>query len=538
MILNKKISKKTLLIIVTAFIFVFVSIILLINVRANGERKPLVWDSNIEEVYAPENGGVWYPRMIELDNGDWLLSFDTNEDGEDVKAKLVRSSDQGQTWSGPITVIEEQGHDIANAQMLQLDNGDLWMAYRSVSQNEGMYHTELNVQVSNDNGENWNALSNGLIDTDEAYTFNGVWEPHLGYIGDQVAVMYAHDGPSEVGTTGYQNILMKIWENDEWSEQIVVSDGVSHFSRDGMPVWLQMDTGEYIVVYEASNRRDHPFIIKYETSADGLEWSDSRNTLYVPEGEGKKAGAPYIEMLENGTLIAGLQTDEDSVNTGDPYTSMKTLTSLDNGISWNYQHHTFPVPYDFESNWNSMMSSHANQLIAVTSSSYPRTGIYIRRGYRNATQGENLVNNWSFETGNLNGWSYFGNDYPERILLHETHNELDTPENSGDYYIGFTWNGEETNTAYIGQTIYGLKDDNYTLSAFIKSSGGQTESHMEVIDYGGEGITLPIPVSDDWLEIKIENIEVRNGEATIGFFSEMIEENQWLDIDMVEFYRE
>lgn len=538
MILNKKRPKKAISLIVAVFIFVIVSIILLMNAKANGVRKPLVWDSDIEEVYVPENGGVWYPRMIELDNGDWLLSFDTNEDGEDVKVKLVRSSDKGQTWSNPITVIEEPSHDIANAQMLQLNNGDIWMAYRSVSQNEGMYHTELNVQTSKDNGETWDALSNGLIDTDESYTFNGVWEPHLGYVGDQVAVMYAHDGPSEVGSTGYQNILMKIWENDEWSEQIVVSDGVSHFSRDGMPVWIQMDNGEYIMVYEASNRRDHPFVIKYETSADGLEWSDSRNILYIPEGEGKKAGAPYIEILENGTLLAGLQTDEDSINTGDPYTSMKTLTSLDDGENWNYLHHTFPVPYDFESNWNSMMASSTNQLIAATSSNYGRAGIYIRRGHNEVKQGKNLLNNWSFETGNINGWSYFGNDYPERILLHGDHNELNTPENGGDYYIGFTWNGEEPNTAYIGQTIYGLEDSNYTLSAYVKNSGGQAESHMEVIDHGGESITLSIPVNDNWQEIKIENIEVTNGEATIGFFSEMVSENQWMDIDMVEFYKE
>lgn len=538
MILNKKRPRKTLLIIVAAFIFVLVLIFFLTDAKADGKRTPLVWSSNIEEVYAPGNGGVWYPRMIELDNGDWLLSFDTNEDGEDVKVKLVRSSDQGQTWEDPITIIEEQGYDIANAQMLQLDNGELWMAYRSVSQNEGMYQTELNVRVSNDSGKNWKALSNGVIDSDEAYTFNGVWEPHLGYIGDQVAVMYAHDGPSEVGSTGYQNILMKTWENDEWSEQIVVSDGVRNFSRDGMPVWLQMDTGEYIMVFEASNRQSHPFVIKYETSSDGLDWSDSRNVIYVPEGEGKKSGAPYIEILGNGTLFAGFQTDEDSVNTGDPYTSMKTLTSLDDGDNWNYLHHTFPVPYDSESNWNSMMTSNNNQLIAATSSNYPQTGIYIRRGYIEDDQGENLVNNWSFETNNLNGWNYYGNDYPERILLHGTHNELDTPENGEDYYIGFTWNGEEPNTAYIGQTIYGLEDNSYTLSAFVKSSGGQTETHMEVIDYGGEGITLSVPAGDDWQEIKIENIEVTNGEATIGFFSEMTEENQWLDIDMVEFYKE
>src|SRR5258705_7102754 len=64
-----------------------------------------------------------YPRMTRLKSGVILLSCD-------AKGSLVRRSrDNGATWDEPIVAATfDHGH-CANAELLQLDNGHVWLLY-------------------------------------------------------------------------------------------------------------------------------------------------------------------------------------------------------------------------------------------------------------------------------------------------------------------------------------------------------------------------------------------------------------------------
>ncbi|WP_328293737.1 glycoside hydrolase family 43 protein [Kineococcus sp. NBC_00420] len=88
---------------------------------------------------------------------------------------------------------------------------------------------------------------------------------------------------------------------------------------------------------------------------------------------------------------------------------------------------------------------------------------------------------------------------------------------------------------YTYQTIPDLPAGNYTLTAWVKSSGGQAEAGVEVKDYAGNGSKnyLPIGPAGKWTQVTIPGVSVTAGQATVGFWSNA-SAGQWLNFDDVE----
>ena len=516
------------------------SILLIITLFPAASTKAasygLAWQTSIVSVYTTASGGVWYPRLLKLSANEWLASFDTNAGGGHTRIVVTRTTDGGQTWSAPVTAVSHPDGDVGNGQMLRLPSGEIWLAYRQVIQSGSNYDISLRVRRSFDNGNTWSDLPGGVIESTSATSFKGVWEPHLEMIGNTIAVFYADDSPAAVGSTGLQNIYMKTWNGSAWVNRITVSDGVAAGSRDGMPVVAKMSNGQYIVVFEASDVPGHPFVIKYKISPDGFNWSGPRYTLYVPNKTGKKAGAPFVTKLPDGRLLASFQSDEGSPNTGDAYSSMYTMISSDNGATWQHKYNVFPVSNTTLSNWNALVVVDSAKVVAITSATYPQNGIFLRFGHIATPAQVNLVNNPGFETANIAGWTTYGNDFPERIHIHGTNDNVGLPAAEGNYFVGLSGILNGVNTAYIGQTITGLDNGMYTLRAKMRSSGGQNACYMEVKDYGGPMLTANCPVTTSWTQVTISNIPVTNGQATIGFYTSHSNTSQWADIDQVEFF--
>ncbi|WP_091222925.1 exo-alpha-sialidase [Paenibacillus sp. BC26] len=512
-----------------------VAIFLPYNV-ATAASTGMAWPNATVTAFAPASGGAWYPRLVKLSATDWLVSFDTNVDGGFTKVKVAKSTNAGQSWGAPVVVASDAAGDVGNAQMLRLTSGEIWLAYRVVVQSGSTTNTYLKVRKSTDNGATWSDLSGGQIASATATSFKGLWEPHLGYIGSTIAVMYADDSPAVAGTGGKQNLYMRTWNGSAWNSATMVSDGVAAGSRDGMPVFAQMSDGRYITVFEASDVAGYPFVIKYKISNDGLNWSGARQTLYIPTKTGKKAGAPFVVKLGDGRLMTSFQTDEDSANTGDNYSSMRTLISSNNGSTWQYKHNVFPVSDTTSSNWNALMAVDSNTVVAATSANFPSTGIFLRFGNATTPTNKNLANNWGFETANVNGWTTFNDDYPQRIIIHGLNDGIARAPGGGNYFVGLSGISGPA-TAYIGQTITGLDNGTYTMRAYARRSSGQNSAVMEVKDYGGTMLQTSLPVTGTWTQVTISNIQVTNGQATIGFYVSNNNANQWADIDNVEFFK-
>lgn len=84
------------------------------------------------------------------------------------------------------------------------------------------------------------------------------------------------------------------------------------------------------------------------------------------------------------------------------------------------------------------------------------------------------------------------------------------------------------------QTVTGLTNGTYTLKAYVQSSGGQSTAQMQVSNFGGTQLNANISASGSYTQIVIPNIQVTNGQATIGFNSNAAA-NQWILVDDVEF---
>lgn len=87
------------------------------------------------------------------------------------------------------------------------------------------------------------------------------------------------------------------------------------------------------------------------------------------------------------------------------------------------------------------------------------------------------------------------------------------------------------------QTITGLGNGTYTLSAWVLNSGGQNTVHLYAKHYGGPERSADLPTSPvKWVKVKIENIHVTNGQIEIGVYSDANAYN-WMNLDHVKLYR-
>lgn len=334
-------------------------------------ESPLSWESESFPIF--DRGGA-YPRMYQLKDGTLLCGFDAALGAPNARIAIVRSTDGGKTWSTPVIGAGKDGYDCANANFIQLDNGDILLAYRAIKGGENI-DAKLLCSISHDNGYTWEFHSTII----EEYGQGGVWEPHFINIDGKVAVFYANDSANAMGGTGYQNIEFKLLEEDGWGEKRIASNGNETKSRDGMPVVDRLSDGRYVMVVEANAFPDYVFVVQIKFSPDGLDWSEPLKTIYVPtkKGAGKKAGAPYIAVLPGDILVVSFQTDEDATSSGDGVCTMKVITSTDLGETWSEPFTPFPVPDGKSAIWNGMYWAN-DQLFALTSANYPKGGIYGR----------------------------------------------------------------------------------------------------------------------------------------------------------------
>ncbi|MDH7973916.1 glycoside hydrolase family 16 protein [Sphingomonas sp. AR_OL41] len=89
-------------------------------------------------------------------------------------------------------------------------------------------------------------------------------------------------------------------------------------------------------------------------------------------------------------------------------------------------------------------------------------------------------------------------------------------------------------TVTTKQNLKFIPNGTYRLTARVKSSGGQSQAAMRVLNSGVAERKFDIPATASWTLITIDNIAVTNGKATVAFTS-IGAANQWLKIDDVQF---
>ena len=275
------------------------------------------WKNVPQVVIAPHAGS---PRVLRLRDGRLIAAAETARG-----IRVFSTEDDGASWreAGPGSFAPDLA--CANPDFLELPDGRVLLAYRAIGRRADGFYTSLRVSAGD--GERFEPHSVIAEYTEADGGFRGVWEPCLGLLGGRLSCFYANDSTS---VTPQQNIESKRWDGVCWTDRKVISDGVKHDSRDGMPVWIPLRNGGYALVIESTHlrreKRSHPFVIRLLTSRDGEEWSEPED-IFIPSSDGSKAGAPWIAELEDGRLAVSFQTDEDKAVKGDGTSVMKTMVS-------------------------------------------------------------------------------------------------------------------------------------------------------------------------------------------------------------------
>jgi beta-glucanase (GH16 family) len=84
------------------------------------------------------------------------------------------------------------------------------------------------------------------------------------------------------------------------------------------------------------------------------------------------------------------------------------------------------------------------------------------------------------------------------------------------------------------QNLTAIPNGTYTLTAWVKSSGGLSSAVMRVLNHGSAELDANIPATSTWTQLTIPNIPVTSNAATIAFSSTGAA-NQWVQIDGVKF---
>ena len=301
-----------------------------VNIIATSGNKTVLCVVNIENKieFSWSNGyentvaGGGASRVYSLPNG--ILVGGSEKNG---KIYTVYSTNNGTNWSDPIIAASISKKECANINFFY-DAGVLYMAYRATSgcnNSKSKCYTSLHVNTSYDNGKTWSYHSKIVEHTMNNKSANrGYWEPFLGKINDKLTVLYAND----ISSNNWQNIESLTWNGSSWNNKKVISNGKKHNSRDGMPAWIKLSDGTYVLLIESSKYRNnnHPFVIQMLYSKNGINWSTPKD-IYIPSGKGSKAAAPGVVELSTGQIVISFQTDEDSKSKGDDKSVCKTIYS-------------------------------------------------------------------------------------------------------------------------------------------------------------------------------------------------------------------
>lgn len=390
---------------VSAFILLMTLMLVWSALPAFAANGPVVWDPNPATVtnintftdagtdargISPGTFGSEYPRMLKLANGDWLAVaaiYDNNGYTKvswgGTRLQVFKSTDNCRTWTLSATLWED-GRDLDNGQMIQLPNGDLLLAMRSVRWQESY---QLRVYKSTNGGSSWSYLS--TIDENNGTPGSlgnpdkGVYEPHFYFLNDgSLGVMYANEKHVTENPSYSQLISQKISTNGgaSWGNEIYVAwDPGNSAARPGMPVWTKMANGQYIVVYEVCGTQNCN--IFYKKSGDGKTWTSGIGTQ-IPNQQ----GGPYILSLTDGRLVV---------------TSNSNTVSLSNdfGLTW----YTNDTPAFGNSLWASLYQTGTNEIALINSVNRSVGGHNIQVRFGSLTG--SYQNNFS---ANDNGWTRYG----------------------------------------------------------------------------------------------------------------------------------
>lgn len=337
-------------------LIVILGVLILMTSQVSG--KTVVWDKSTLVQVAP--GGT-YARMVRVPGGDILCGFEAGG-----VAMLVRSSDEGKTWSKAEVVAKAPSGSASNSELLVLKNG--WILYLyNERPNDGKHHFTIQVSVSKDNGKTWKHLSQAY----EAATdfHNGCWEPAAIQLpSGEIQLFFANEFPYPHSDEQEITMLRSFDNGKTWGEPKAISFRAGH--RDGMPVPLVLQDNKGIVVAIEDNGYTLMFTPAIISTSVEDNWKGSfasgasprRYRAIKKPTKVEWGGAPFIRQMPSGETILSFQS-----SVGRRWPQMVVYVGDDAARNFEGRSVPFEVPADQGGWWNSIFIKNATTITAMSS---------------------------------------------------------------------------------------------------------------------------------------------------------------------------
>lgn len=191
--------------------------------------------------------GIVPDKLLELDNGRWIISAHHAQDG--ALAQFLRwSDDRGKSWSDPVVVAKDPAFQLCEVSLLPLGNGVI-AAFLRENSGRGL---DCKKTLSFDNGESWGPL----ID----FPLPGCHRPVAGMLQDgSILITYRfHQGGMGGFGNNTQNFFAALTDRNsvlatsrrESRARILPIDFDRSPHADlGYSGWVQFPDGEIYIVY-------------------------------------------------------------------------------------------------------------------------------------------------------------------------------------------------------------------------------------------------------------------------------------------------
>ena len=373
-------------------ILLTIALLLGLNTVVRSERvtpysgSRIFWDMN-SQVTVFNSGN--YARMIELQDGRLLA---VAEAGGGISIAI--SENKGKNWSDPKRIVANPGQIfLAVPDVIQLKDGTIVVGYNPRPTEPYSEDRKFGIRVvkSIDNGETW---SEPIFVFDAQHTFNdGCWEPSfLELPSGELQCYFANE--NDYTSSGEQCISMcrSFDKGETWSDPVKISFRAN--SRDGMPVPILLkDESEIAVIIEDNGwpgRNNFAATTVRTTLEDN--WSSgyvdanspNRNMIFetIPP-VGVVSAAPYIRVLPWGETVASYQGNENRSSFDLQYFDMFVLVGDARAKNFKAKSAPFSLDLGHHSIWNSVSVIEDGVVVAVGSIGEPNknNNVQMIKGY-------------------------------------------------------------------------------------------------------------------------------------------------------------
>ncbi|MEA4918069.1 sialidase family protein [Proteiniphilum sp.] len=331
-----------------------------------------------------------YPRMRRLDDNSLIVAYE-NRRG-DVLVK--RSFDEGTTWRDPVLAYEKFDYtdektgeqtkvNIANPEIVQLDNGDILLSTNLRPRTEGIYPFSIASKKSTDYGVTWSEPT--ILYQAGTYFRDGCWEPSFLILpNDTLHLYFANEFPYRNSDEQEISVIYSVDNGVSWSrEHTTVSFRKN--KRDGMPVAVYDGSHIYVAIEDNLSKQFKPYLVKSSVQQAWkepvLEDSPCRYpALKNPPDDEIYAGAPYQILTDKGLFVLSYQTTEN--RTSDWELSTMEVVVSDIPSDFRNASQPFDVPLSKEAKWNSLCDLGNNTVAALSSTNFnsDKIGIWMIKG--------------------------------------------------------------------------------------------------------------------------------------------------------------